>query len=768
MLYGIAKDRKVDTVSPRIRKDIVDHARCDMESMLGLFLRRCLEKRNDEVDPRKLLAECLETVLPICNDPEVRQLMTQYCGFADEKQTRYSKFVFLFNLILEKIDKLQTKTAGSGTLASLGLRGPDENEIMFHCNDPTEISSTHSNLRRKPDIGIVPLEHAMTCFQDVDEYDEWDVAAQISSSCLEPKSAFQWDHFFSILEFNLTENNLAQPPPQYTTALQSVIPAIQDINHLSPKNEALNQKRAKPSPASAPDRKRTAAEKSADRRDRWFDKLKASTAAQTSREPRIEKRLASQDDAHEPTKRLKLSQASSSTSDTHHDDDYLGKSPVLQCAMYAAEMLCRGIYTTHAITILVADEMAWIWWFDRQGAIQTSGIDIIRDLPYFVVLLVAFQRFNKADWGIIEQLYTHPGYKEAEPILGVELEVEDKIVYANHRGPLSSHYSLVGRGTRVLMGTGLGIMKPTKESYHEGKALSKFRLAVKFSWPEARRQNEAEIIQKALSINNNITRGHLPNLIAFNDLGCSTADIRRELDIFASPSSPRLLRVLLLENLVPNDEWRAPATFMRLWVEWYQCHRVLWLHDIRHGDISLGNLMVNPQTKMGVLNDFDLAVFEGHHTIGGERTGTVPFMAIDLLTPEYYDGKVERRYRHDLESFIWVLVVVTLEQSAIYEGSLKKWQTGDYITCRDAKSDFVRRFKKDEHQEKGVAQSQRELLKALVKWLANRWDAPGPPYAPPSDHSEEDLDYLRGFEDVVAGCWSKGWPDFKRLTPVLS
>ncbi|KAF8068923.1 hypothetical protein FPV67DRAFT_1097217 [Lyophyllum atratum] len=45
------------------------------------------------------------------------------------------------------------------------------------------------------------------------------------------------------------------------------------------------------------------------------------------------------------------------------------------------------------------------------------------------------------------------------------------------------------------------------------------------NWPEATRQNEAEIIQKALKIDSDITKGHLPNLITSNDLGYYTAEI---------------------------------------------------------------------------------------------------------------------------------------------------------------------------------------------------------------------------------------------------
>lgn len=60
---------------------------------------------------------------------------------------------------------------------------------------------------------------------------------------------------------------------------------------------------------------------------------------------------------------------------------------------------------------------------------------------------------------------------------------------------------------------------------------------------------------------------------------------------------------------------------------------------------------------MGVLNDYDrssLANAQGRH--GSERTGTIPFMALDLLTEKVQRGEVQYLYRHDLESFLWVLV----------------------------------------------------------------------------------------------------------------
>jgi hypothetical protein len=65
-------------------------------------------------------------------------------------------------------------------------------------------------------------------------------------------------------------------------------------------------------------------------------------------------------------------------------------------------------------------------------------------------------------------------------------------------------------------------------------------------------------------------------------------------------------------------------------------HYALWQAGVLHRDVSPGNLMWywgEDDTLMGVLNDYDLsslATLQGPE--GNERTGTVPFMALDLLT----------------------------------------------------------------------------------------------------------------------------------------
>jgi serine/threonine protein kinase len=98
-------------------------------------------------------------------------------------------------------------------------------------------------------------------------------------------------------------------------------------------------------------------------------------------------------------------------------------------------------------------------------------------------------------------------------------------------------------------------------------------------------------------------------------------------------------------------------------IPYFAGHYALWQAGVLHRDVSPGNLMWywgEDGTLVGVLNDYDLsslATVQGPE--GNERTGTVPFMAIDLLTEQGQRGEVKHLYRHDLESFMWVLVWVS-------------------------------------------------------------------------------------------------------------
>ena len=111
-------------------------------------------------------------------------------------------------------------------------------------------------------------------------------------------------------------------------------------------------------------------------------------------------------------------------------------------------------------------------------------------------------------------------------------------------------------------------------------------------------------------------------------------------------------------------------------------HYRLWVNGIHHGDISLKNLMYSISKRgvpLGVVNDFDLASWVGRSATNNDRTGTIPFMAIDLLEGGL-DRCIPRLYRHDMESFSWVLAYVTVAGIQYKEDTINITPVGSVCT----------------------------------------------------------------------------------------
>ena len=126
----------------------------------------------------------------------------------------------------------------------------------------------------------------------------------------------------------------------------------------------------------------------------------------------------------------------------------------------------------------------------------------------------------------------------------------------------------------------------------------------------------------------------------------------------------------------------------------FKGHFALWKNGVRHRDVSPSNLMYKAEGNnvFGVLNDFDLAtVVDG--VTGYDRTGTVPFMAIDLLTEEGLAGKIKHIYAHDAESFIWTLTWLCLRYEdgklRVYNRPLDQWLKVDALACGKEKLYFL-------------------------------------------------------------------------------
>jgi serine/threonine protein kinase len=119
-----------------------------------------------------------------------------------------------------------------------------------------------------------------------------------------------------------------------------------------------------------------------------------------------------------------------------------------------------------------------------------------------------------------------------------------------------------------------------------------------------------------------------------------------------------------------------------------------WLYTkpgIFHRDISVNNMMYRKKDGkvFGVLNDYDLVIFKSNNAPSSKtRTGTKPFMAIDLLG----NPTDVHRYRHDLESMFYVIVYVT---SRYHEGQelddppLQCWEELGEVALKAEKALFI-------------------------------------------------------------------------------
>ncbi|KAH7891044.1 hypothetical protein F5I97DRAFT_1947284 [Phlebopus sp. FC_14] len=171
----------------------------------------------------------------------------------------------------------------------------------------------------------------------------------------------------------------------------------------------------------------------------------------------------------------------------------------------------------------------------------------------------------------------------------------------------------------------------------------------------------------------------------------STSGIRDRLGL--DSGGGRVLYVLVFRKLRPITELIGDEFLRAFWAT-VRCHLMLWQNGVYHRDVSPSNLMYYRDevgNVVGMLNDFDLAS-TSDHTTGTERTGTVLFMALDLLTKLALRGEVTHLYEHDAESFVWVLTWISLRYSngkPLKNAELDKWLRVDAVTCRKEKLHFL-------------------------------------------------------------------------------
>ncbi|KAG8994943.1 hypothetical protein FRB94_006946 [Tulasnella sp. JGI-2019a] len=155
----------------------------------------------------------------------------------------------------------------------------------------------------------------------------------------------------------------------------------------------------------------------------------------------------------------------------------------------------------------------------------------------------------------------------------------------------------------------------------------------------------------------------------------------KKADTFARPRCERfLLRVVFKDVGEPLRFAKGPKTLMRCALDGIKGVQSLWERlGIIHRDISSGNFLMNilenaPEGMCGFVIDLDLSVMVCNEKntdflrdcitdVHDHRTGTLPFMAIQLLK----NPECEHEVHHDLEAIFWLLLCESLQAMREYQ-----------------------------------------------------------------------------------------------------
>ncbi|KAF7421119.1 hypothetical protein PC9H_011639 [Pleurotus ostreatus] len=408
-----------------------------------------------------------------------------------------------------------------------------------------------------------------------------------------------------------------------------------------------------------------------------------------------------------------------------------------QAAGYALELLastCRR----WATGLVIIDTQVALHYYDRVGAIFTQPFKFDEEPWKLALFALAIGQCNLVQAGFeplvasnTNTTLSQPLYSLKDAILQVPegegkegkaqggdlndgIEFVDKLgqgVYSHFEitgDPLYVYGGLTGRGSHVLPGDLVKVGEVTPQdntgTLDDSKkrpattAKPKGAMVVKLSWPmEKRPYLEADTINDLLK---KIAwmEDQLPRIHCAITLKGESMELPRHLFhnmTTAHNLERRYFTLLFTDRYKHLWDVETLAEFQLAYIDIVECHHAATKYGrILHRDISENNLLWTRRANgvFGVLNDWDLATpINAICGTTNHRTGTGPFMALDLL------DKVPavHLYRHDLESLfyvlIWAAVHYNIGDTVPYlhqvDPELEKWN-GNYEDARAAKTLF--------------------------------------------------------------------------------
>ncbi|KAG2032563.1 hypothetical protein BDR03DRAFT_1094849 [Suillus americanus] len=708
----------VKEVRPWIQRDIEQSKQCKVDAMLQALLQRA--SCAPETKQPELLQKCLKAVLPVCNgevsaggiySSGVETALKNYVSPGAENKF-YGPFIEATNIALACIEDIKVD----------GMRAPAPSVNMICQQNDMPMYQTHQTVTsiRKPDVVILPLNGACAPFEDEkggkkgkqkgkqkdeekndvkndEKHDTKRKAHMVKNAMEKPPAPLPWTDALACIEFKRKTPGRTKginPPPLLYTVTDYIPtkPEYLPVDHLKAEDPAPGPSQAPAQPASHTARPSSGL-----------------TAAQPSKGGSSSKRKAA-DTLQSAAKKSRI--------DSDEPD------VTVQTGLYAAEMFAANLAVNNLINLIVVDDVMWIWYYDRQGTIQSSGINFIQDLPRFIVLLYALQRFKLEDWGrnkdfLPVQVEEKQCYEFK--IKDAELGEVDLLLHTSHDERVT-HYGLQGRATNVIPVTSEALAKKYPH-IQDG-------MVAKIFWGEAGRTSEPKILDKVNEIAkvHPTVQGHIPELLWHHTFTSPTSAIREALGVPEPTMGSRVLYILVFRKLHPITKLHGKELF-DVWRQCILCHLTLWKEGVYHRDVSPGNLMWYRKNGklIGVLNDYDLSSLANVvGPRGNERTGTVPFMALDLLTAKAQRGEVKHLYRHDLESFMWVFAWIFLRyrQGVLLPRGLRpfdEWVILGAVACGKEKLFFLENA--FDYQPTDLRTSESDINWSLWKLLVECFEA---------------------------------------------
>ncbi|KDQ23804.1 hypothetical protein PLEOSDRAFT_162191 [Pleurotus ostreatus PC15] len=427
-----------------------------------------------------------------------------------------------------------------------------------------------------------------------------------------------------------------------------------------------------------------------------------------------------------------------------------------QAAGYALELLastCRRWATGMVIT----DTQVALHYYDRMGAIFTKPFKFDEEPWKLALFALAIGQCDLVQAGFepliapnVNAVLSQPLGSLKGAVLNVPKETRnegsvtqggdsDGIKFVNTLGqgvyshfqitgdPLYIYGGLTGKGSHVLPGDLIRMEdKGATDDQREEPTVpvnAKGSMVVKLSWPmEKRPFLEAQTID---TLANKIPwiKRHLPRIHCALTIKGKSMGLPRHLFhnmTTAHELEQRYFTLLFADRYEHLWDIKTVDDFQVAYVGIVECHyNASRYGKMLHRDISENNLLWTRKANevVGVLNDWDLSTrvdVVGNST--NHRTGTGPFMALDLLGKE----PPVHLYRHDLESLFYVLIWAAVHYdiggkvpySHTVDPALEKWN-GDFEEARVAKLAFF-----------SDAESVLEHLQPVFEPLREAWIEP--------------------------------------------